>query len=112
MTEHYNRPPPDPGHVYIQPVAAIPGHHTITRSGGSSLIANSTSPHADAVAPLRAAGLNAPTHVIIWADSSNPIYRGELETPKREGKAGIMKLAAAHGVGVGTVQRIKAALAG
>jgi DNA invertase Pin-like site-specific DNA recombinase len=27
-------------------------------------------------------------------------------------KAGIMKLAAAHGVGVGTVQRIKAALAG
>ena len=30
----------------------------------------------------------------------------------REGKAGIMKLAAAHGVGVGTVQRIKAALAG
>jgi DNA invertase Pin-like site-specific DNA recombinase len=30
----------------------------------------------------------------------------------RLGKAGIMKLAAAHGVGVGTVQRIKAALAG
>jgi len=30
----------------------------------------------------------------------------------REGKAGIMKLAAAHGVGVGTVQRIKAALTG
>jgi DNA invertase Pin-like site-specific DNA recombinase len=30
----------------------------------------------------------------------------------REGKAGIMKLAAAHGVGVGTVQRIKVALAG
>jgi DNA invertase Pin-like site-specific DNA recombinase len=28
----------------------------------------------------------------------------------RLGKAGIMKLAAAHGVGVGTVQRIKAAL--
>jgi hypothetical protein len=25
----------------------------------------------------------------------------------REGKAGIIKLAAAHGVGVGTVQRIK-----
>ena len=30
----------------------------------------------------------------------------------RLGKAGIMKLAASHGVGVGTVQRIKAALAG
>jgi hypothetical protein len=30
----------------------------------------------------------------------------------RLGKAGIMKLAAAHGVGVETVQRIKAALAG
>jgi DNA invertase Pin-like site-specific DNA recombinase len=30
----------------------------------------------------------------------------------REGKAGIMKLAAAHGVGVGTVQRINAALGG
>jgi DNA invertase Pin-like site-specific DNA recombinase len=30
----------------------------------------------------------------------------------RLGKAGIMKLAAAHGVGVGTVQRTKAALAG
>ena len=30
----------------------------------------------------------------------------------RLGKVGIMKLAAAHGVGVGTVQRIKAALAG
>jgi hypothetical protein len=44
MTEHYNRPPLDPGHVYIQPIAATPGHHTITRSGGSSLIANSTSP--------------------------------------------------------------------
>jgi hypothetical protein len=44
MTEHYNRHPLDPGHVYIQPVAAIPGHHTITRSGGASLIANSTSP--------------------------------------------------------------------
>jgi DNA invertase Pin-like site-specific DNA recombinase len=29
----------------------------------------------------------------------------------RLGKAGIMKLAASHGVGVGTVQRIKAALA-
>jgi DNA invertase Pin-like site-specific DNA recombinase len=28
----------------------------------------------------------------------------------REGKAGILKLAAAHGVGVGTVQRIKASL--
>jgi hypothetical protein len=34
MTEHYNRPPLDPGHVYIQPVAAIPGHYTFTRSGG------------------------------------------------------------------------------
>ena len=30
----------------------------------------------------------------------------------RLGKAGIMKVAAAHGVGVGTVQRIKLALAG
>ena len=29
----------------------------------------------------------------------------------RLGKAGIMKVAAAHGVGVGTVQRIKVALA-
>ena len=28
----------------------------------------------------------------------------------REGKAGIIKLATAHGVGVGTVQRIKASL--
>jgi hypothetical protein len=56
---------------YIQPVAAIPGHHTITRSGGASLNANSTSPYADAVAALRAAGVNAQTHVIIWADSSN-----------------------------------------
>jgi hypothetical protein len=28
----------------------------------------------------------------------------------REGKAGIIKLAAAHGVGDGTVQRIKASL--
>ena len=24
-----------------------------------------------------AAGVNAQTHVIIWADSNNPIYRGE-----------------------------------
>ena len=70
MTEHYNRPPLDLGHVYIQPMAAIPGHHTITRSGGSSLIANSTSPHADAGASLRAAGVNAPTHVIIWATAA------------------------------------------
>jgi hypothetical protein len=30
----------------------------------------------------------------------------------RSGKAGIMKLAAMHGIGVGTVQRIKAALSG
>jgi hypothetical protein len=46
MTQHYNRPPLDPIHVHIQiqPIAATPGHHTITRSGGSSLIANSTSP--------------------------------------------------------------------
>jgi hypothetical protein len=80
MTQHYNRPPLDPIHVHIQiqPIAATPGHHTITRSGGSSLIANSTSPHADAVAALRPAGVNAQTHVIIWADSNNPIYRGEL----------------------------------
>ena len=34
----------------------------------------------------RAAGVNAQTHVIIWTDSSNPIYRGELETPKRDKK--------------------------
>jgi hypothetical protein len=61
-------------------VAAIPGHHTITRSGGASLNANSTSPYADAMAALRAAGVNARTQNIIWADSSNPIYRGELET--------------------------------
>jgi hypothetical protein len=32
----------------------------------------------DAVAALRPAGVNAQTHVIIWADSNNPIYRGEL----------------------------------
>jgi hypothetical protein len=78
MTQHYNRPPLDPMHVHIQPIAATPGHHTITRSGGSSLNANSTSPYADAVAALRPAGVNAQTHVIIWADSNNPIYRGEL----------------------------------
>ena len=30
---------------------------------------------ADAVATLRPAGVNAQTHVIIWADSNNPIYR-------------------------------------
>ena len=77
MTQHYNRPPLDPMHVYIQPIAATPGHHTITRSGGASLNANSTSPYADAVAALRPAGVNAQTHVIIWADSNNPIYRGE-----------------------------------
>jgi hypothetical protein len=78
--------PLDPIHVYIQiqPTAATSGQHTTTRSGGLSLIANSTSPHA--VAPLRAAGVNAQTHVIIWADSSNPIYRGELEMPKRDKK--------------------------
>ena len=72
MTQHYNRPPLDPVDVYIQPVATTPGHHTITRSGGASPT-NSTSPYADAVAALRAAGVNAQTHVIIWADSSNPI---------------------------------------
>jgi DNA invertase Pin-like site-specific DNA recombinase len=33
-----------------------------------------------------------------------------IRTDLRSGKAGIMKLAAMHGVGVGTVQRIKAAL--
>jgi hypothetical protein len=80
VTQHYNRPPLDPIHVHIQiqPVATTPGHHTITRSGGASLNANSTSPYADAVAPLCAPDVNAQTHVIIWADSSNPIYRGEL----------------------------------
>src|SRR5271154_7389092 len=35
-----------------------------------------------------------------------------IRTDLLEGKAGIMKLAASHGVGVGTVQRIKVALAG
>ena len=52
MTQHYNRPPLDPVHVYIQPVAT-------TRSGGASLNANSTSPYADAAAALRAAGERA-----------------------------------------------------
>ena len=44
-----------------------------------------------------------------------PIKKGKeaaIGADLREGKAGIMKLAAAHGVGVGTVQRIKAALTG
>jgi DNA invertase Pin-like site-specific DNA recombinase len=41
----------------------------------------------------------------IHADTESAI-RADL----RSGKAGIMKLAAMHGVGVGTVQRIKAAL--
>ena len=61
MTQHYNRPPLDPIHVHIQiqPIAATPGHHTITRSGGSSLNANSTAPYPDAVAALRAAGERA-----------------------------------------------------
>lgn len=52
MTQHYNRPPLNPVHVYIQPVAT-------TRSGGASLNANSTSPYADAAAALRAAGERA-----------------------------------------------------
>ena len=64
MTQHYNRPPLNPVHVYIQPVAT-------TRSGGASLNANSTSPYADAAAALRAVGERA-THVIIWADGTNP----------------------------------------
>jgi hypothetical protein len=59
MTQHYNRPPLDPVDVYIQPVATTPGHHTITRSGGASPNANSTSPYADPVAALRAAGERA-----------------------------------------------------
>ena len=59
MTQHYNRPPLDPVHVYIQPVVTTPGQHTITRSGGASLNANSTSPYADAAAALRAAGERA-----------------------------------------------------
>ena len=78
MTQHYNRPPLAPIPLYIQPEATTPGQHTITWSGGASLNANSTSPYADAVAALRHAGVNAQTHVIIWADSNNPIYRGEL----------------------------------
>ena len=53
MTQHYNRPPLDPVHVYIQPVATTPG------SGGASLNTNSTSPYADAAAALRAAGERA-----------------------------------------------------
>jgi hypothetical protein len=77
MTQHYNRPPLDPVHVYIQPVVTTPGQHTITRSGGASLNANSTSPYADAAAALRAAGerTDARHHL---GPSTNPIYRGEL----------------------------------
>jgi DNA invertase Pin-like site-specific DNA recombinase len=44
-----------------------------------------------------------------------PIDAGKeaaIRADLRLGKAGIMKLAAAHGVGVGTVQRIKVALTG
>jgi hypothetical protein len=33
----------------------------------------------DAVAALRAAAVNAQTHLITPTDGSNPIYRGELE---------------------------------
>ena len=69
-------------------MAAIPGHHTITGSGGASLNANSTSPYADAMAALRAAGVNAQTQNIIWADSSNPIYRGGARDAKRDKKGG------------------------
>jgi hypothetical protein len=38
--------------------------------------------------------------------------RGGIRADLRAGRAGIMKLAGLHGVGVGTVQRIKVALAG
>ena len=40
----------------------------------------------------------------------NPRKEAGILDDLREGKAGIIKLAAAHGVGVGTVQRIKASL--
>jgi DNA invertase Pin-like site-specific DNA recombinase len=46
-----------------------------------------------------------------WDDrQSTPARRPGILDDLREGKAGIIKLAAAHGVGVGTVQRIKASL--
>jgi DNA invertase Pin-like site-specific DNA recombinase len=40
----------------------------------------------------------------------NPEKEAAIRADLRERKAGIVKLAAAHGVGVGTVQRIKASL--
>jgi hypothetical protein len=77
MTQHYNRPPLDPVDVYIQPVATTPGHHTITRSGGASLTPTARLP--TLTLRLRCAPLaNGQTHVAIWPDSTNPIYRGEL----------------------------------
>ena len=42
--------------------------------------------------------------------TSDPRKEAAILDDLREGKAGIIKLAAAHGVGVGTVQRIKASL--
>jgi hypothetical protein len=44
------------------------------------------------------------------AFASVPQQRSGNPSDLREGKAGIIKLGAAHGVGVGTVQRIKASL--
>jgi hypothetical protein len=40
------------------------------------------------------------------------VLEAAIRADLREGKAGITKLAPAHGVGVGTVQRIKAGLTG
>ena len=42
----------------------------------------------------------------------DPENEEAIRADLRAGRAGIMKLAGLHGVGVGTVQRIKVALAG
>ena len=57
-------------------------------------------------------GLDGPRHKARnWGRPPiDPRREAAILRDLREGKAGIIKLAGAHGVGVGTVQRIKASL--
>jgi hypothetical protein len=78
VAQHYNRPALYPIHIYIQAKTATPDHHTIGESGHAQISADSTNPYADAIAALRAQGVNAQTHVVVRSASNNRLYAGEL----------------------------------
>jgi hypothetical protein len=77
------------GHLFGRCAREV-GHQVVLLSATSSSVGmrlvpdrQRHVPHGDAVAALRAAGVNAQTQVIVWADSTTNLKGRAKETPKR-----------------------------